>query len=174
MNRKIIGATVGSPLPKSNLMQTDPTKGDYVKGKEEFLKSVGGAGANGLSAYEIAKNNGFSGSETEWLASLKGSTGPQGPAGEQGAAGKTPIKGTDYFTPSDVRTIASEAVSKYPKVLHMAVSTVREDDVFGLTLACDLDNGNTYQTTIVLDSDGTPISIVDNDGYGIDISWEGF
>lgn len=40
MKRKIIGATVGSPLPKPNLMQTDPAKGDYVKGKEGFLESV--------------------------------------------------------------------------------------------------------------------------------------
>ena len=36
MKRKIIGVTVGSPLPKPNLMQTDPKKGDYVKGKETF------------------------------------------------------------------------------------------------------------------------------------------
>ena len=41
MKRKIIGVTVGSPLPKPNLMQTDPNKGDYVKGKEEFLKQIG-------------------------------------------------------------------------------------------------------------------------------------
>ena len=40
MSRKIIGVTVGSPLPKPNLMQNDPYKGDYVKGKEEFLKQV--------------------------------------------------------------------------------------------------------------------------------------
>ena len=38
MSRKIIGATVGSPLPKSNLNQTDPTKGDYVKGRDDFAK----------------------------------------------------------------------------------------------------------------------------------------
>ena len=38
MNRKIIGVTVGSPLPKPNLMQTDPAKGDYVKGKEAFIQ----------------------------------------------------------------------------------------------------------------------------------------
>lgn len=35
---KIVGNTVGMGLPKPNLMQNDPTKGDYVKGKEEFLK----------------------------------------------------------------------------------------------------------------------------------------
>lgn len=44
MSRKIIGVTVGSPLPKPNMMQTDPTKGDYVKGKEEFLEQVNSGG----------------------------------------------------------------------------------------------------------------------------------
>lgn len=39
---KIIGNTVGMGLPKPNLMQTDPTKGDYVKGKEQFLEQAGG------------------------------------------------------------------------------------------------------------------------------------
>lgn len=37
---KIIGGTVGMGLPKPNLMQEDPTKGDFVKGKDEFLKQV--------------------------------------------------------------------------------------------------------------------------------------
>lgn len=37
---KIIGNTVGTPLPKPNLMQSDPKKGDYVKGKEEFQKQI--------------------------------------------------------------------------------------------------------------------------------------
>lgn len=35
---KIVGNTVGMGLPKPNLMQTDPQKGDFVNGKEEFLK----------------------------------------------------------------------------------------------------------------------------------------
>ncbi len=37
---KIIGNTVGMGLPKPNLMQTDPSKGDYVKGKEEIRKKL--------------------------------------------------------------------------------------------------------------------------------------
>lgn len=40
---------------------------------------------DGYSAYEVALLNGFEGTETEWLASLKG------------ADGYTPIKGVDYF-----------------------------------------------------------------------------
>lgn len=53
-------------------------------------------GADGLSAYEIAKENGFSGTETEWLASLKGDrgdTGLQGIRGEKGDKGDTGEQG---------------------------------------------------------------------------------
>ena len=32
MSRKIIGITVGTQLPKPNFNQTDPTKGDYIRG----------------------------------------------------------------------------------------------------------------------------------------------
>lgn len=41
---KIIGSTVGMGLPKPNLMQTDPKKGDYVKGKAEFLQQASTGG----------------------------------------------------------------------------------------------------------------------------------
>ena len=37
---KIIGNTVGTTMPKPNLMQTDPTKGDFVKGKEAISKKL--------------------------------------------------------------------------------------------------------------------------------------
>lgn len=46
---KIIGNTVGTSLPKPNLMQTDPKKGDYVKGKSEFLERVN----NGVTEEKI-------------------------------------------------------------------------------------------------------------------------
>jgi len=39
-------------------------------------------GSNGSSAYEIAVENGYEGSETEWLESLKGDKGDTGPAGQ--------------------------------------------------------------------------------------------
>ena len=38
----------------------------------------GGSGTDGKSAYEIAVDNGFVGTETEWLESLKGSDGDKG------------------------------------------------------------------------------------------------
>ncbi|MDE5885121.1 MAG: collagen-like protein [Oscillospiraceae bacterium] len=44
-------------------------------------------GKDGLSAYEIAVQNGFTGSETDWLASLQGKPGETGKQGLQGEKG---------------------------------------------------------------------------------------
>ena len=50
-------------------------------GKDGVNGRDGSNGTNGLSAYEIAKKNGFTGTETEWLASLKGEKGDPGTSG---------------------------------------------------------------------------------------------
>lgn len=55
MKRKIIGNTVGMGLPKPNLMQTDPSKGDYVKGKTEFIKQVNGGATDEQIAAAVDK-----------------------------------------------------------------------------------------------------------------------
>ena len=49
-------------------------------------------GVEGKSAYEIAQENGFQGTEEEWLESLKGD---KGDTGAQGAAGKDGVDGKD-------------------------------------------------------------------------------
>ena len=49
-------------------------------------------GADGKSAYEVAVANGFSGTESEWLLSLKGAEGVNG---KDGANGKDGINGTN-------------------------------------------------------------------------------
>lgn len=46
-----------------------------------------GTGADGKSAYEIAVENGFVGTEQEWLLSLKGADGAKGDKGDQGERG---------------------------------------------------------------------------------------
>lgn len=53
------------------------------------------AGENGLSAYEIAQKNGFSGSEEEWLLSLVGQNGKDGKDGQDGQAGAPGKDGRD-------------------------------------------------------------------------------
>lgn len=47
-------------------------------------------GKSGKSAYELARENGFQGSEQEWLDSLKGDEGPVGPQGPKGENGISP------------------------------------------------------------------------------------
>lgn len=61
----------------------------------------GAKGDNGKSAYDIAVSNGFTGTESEWLASLigqkgdKGIKGDTGEKGDKGDKGETGAKGND-------------------------------------------------------------------------------
>lgn len=55
--------------------------------------SGGGGGGAGLSAYQVAVNNGFVGTEAAWLLSLKGANGTNGTNGSQGEQGIQGIQG---------------------------------------------------------------------------------
>lgn len=95
----------------------DPTPNiiDTLRYDVEALKSEGSGsgtyGADGSSAYEIAVEHGFDGTETQWLASLKGEDGAPGTPGQNGADGHTPVKGVDYFTAADKSEIAAAAAA---------------------------------------------------------------
>lgn len=52
-------------------------------------------GADGKSAYQIAVDEGFAGTQTEWLASLKGADGLDGRDGLNGADGQNGRDGID-------------------------------------------------------------------------------
>lgn len=88
-------------------------------------------GEDGKSAYEIAVDHGFEGSEAEWLESLQGVDGvngadgytpvkgvdyvdgvdgKDGADGNPGTDGYTPVRGTDYWTDADKDEIVSEVV----------------------------------------------------------------
>ena len=63
---------------------------------EQLLALKGENGIDGKSAYQLAVEKGFVGTEAEWVASLKGETGPIGPQGEigpQGIQGETGATG---------------------------------------------------------------------------------
>ena len=59
---------------------------------------TGSRGAAGKSAYEVALQNGFTGTEADWLTSLKGQKGDAGEPGATGAKGDPGEKG-DAGTP---------------------------------------------------------------------------
>ena len=56
-------------------------KNGYTGTEEQWLSSI--TGVEGKSAYQVAKEEGFEGTETEWLASLKGAKGDQGKSAYQ-------------------------------------------------------------------------------------------
>lgn len=63
----------------------------YLKGDAEwkFISDLSGAqGIQGLSAYQVAVQHGFEGTEDEWLISLKGEKGETGPKGDKGDTGE--------------------------------------------------------------------------------------
>lgn len=74
-----MGKIIGGITPTLNIQpdwgQTDTSKPDYIKNKPAEY---------GKTAYEIACQNGFSGTESEWLASLVGPSGTNGATGEKG------------------------------------------------------------------------------------------
>ena len=64
------------------------------KAKKYTDSAIAGAGGiQGKSAYQIAVDNGFVGTEQEWLDSLIGPQGPKGDTGSTGPAGATGPQG---------------------------------------------------------------------------------
>lgn len=73
-------------------MRADLAMKKAIAASKKYTKeTVEGAGAikgkDGKSAYQIAVEKGFVGTEEEWLASLQGEEGPEGPQGEKGEKG---------------------------------------------------------------------------------------
>ena len=96
-------------------------------------------GTNGKSAFEIAVENGFVGSETEWLESLKGKDGADGrdgadgavgPQGEQGPPGKDGVTPdmSEYSTKADYEDLQRKLQSLQDSAM---------DYILGLTNRCD-------------------------------------
>ena len=82
--------TVSNGLPLDG--EGAPVSNATVGALYAQAKSIIEQGA-GKSAYEIAVENGFEGSEEEWLESLKGEKGIQGEKGEKGDKGDKGDKG---------------------------------------------------------------------------------
>jgi|GEM_PF-918473 len=106
-------------------------------------------GQNGLSAYEIAKNGGFIGTEEEWLKSLKGADGAKGEQGEQGiqgaqgiqgekgkdgADGKTPVKGIDYFTAEDKTEFTAEVTKSFENKITNKADLITTYNIFDFNI----------------------------------------
>lgn len=98
-------------------------------------------GIDGKSAYEIAIANGFFGTESEWLESLKGSDGKDGTDGQPGKDG---VDGKDGVTP-DMSDYPNKADFEelQQKIQSLQDSTM--DYIMGLTSRCDSFDADTQQ-----------------------------
>lgn len=86
-----VGGTTGQVLAKASNTDYDTQWVDQTGGSSGG--GTGPAGEDGKSAYEIAVDNGFVGTEQQWLDSLVGPQGEQGPQGIQGVQGVQGVKG---------------------------------------------------------------------------------
>ena len=68
---------------------------DISSSEEELNLELSQTGIQGYSAYEIAVQNGFEGTEQEWLASLRGADGNDGADGSNGITPTITIGSTE-------------------------------------------------------------------------------
>lgn len=81
---------------------------DGIDGKNGADGHDGVNGIDGKSAYEIAVANGFTGTEVEWLESLKGSDGRDGADGLPGKIIGITVHNTDWITTAAGTTSAEQ------------------------------------------------------------------
>lgn len=101
MKKKIIGATVGSPLPKPNLKQTDDKKGDFVHGRDIIPTKVSQLEND---AKYLTEHQDISGKldANKLPEAINTALAQAKESGEfDGKDGYTPVKGVDYFDGKD-------------------------------------------------------------------------
>ena len=89
-----------------------------IQGEQGPRGKDGADGAPGKSAYDIAVENGFSGTEVEWLESLQGKEGPPGPKGDKGDPGS----GGGGTLPDDVLQRIEDLESQVSDLLYEAIA----------------------------------------------------
>ena len=65
-----------------------------------FFNTANWRGPRGLSAYEVAKADGYTGTQEEWVASLKGEKGPAGTTQWDGLTDKPTVLVVESFDAS--------------------------------------------------------------------------
>ena len=90
----------------------------YILSKKYVEDTLNGAGAlAGKSAYEIACENGFKGTPTEWLASLKGDTPQIGPSGTWVISGvDTGVLASPSIAGYATEEFVNQQIANIPKV----------------------------------------------------------
>lgn len=129
----------------------EPTQNVYEQILDRLDNSGGGTEKNGKSAYEIAVENGFNGTESEWLESLKGQPGKDGINGADGKDGADITAINDSETSSGT-TWSSAKITAANTELQTQINN---------TYIHHLNDSNNIGNEVY---DGAVLTIVDDDG----------
>lgn len=168
-----------------------PTPDLYAQLIAEIDKKIadvhdGKDGADGKSAYQIAVDNGYPGTEQAWLASLKGDKGDTGEKGDTGAAGKDGRDGTDGAAGRDGVNGASAyeiavqhgyggSETAWLESLHGAdgakgdTGATGRDGADGFSPSAKVEKSGSVVTITITDANGTTIATL-TEGAAVDLT----
>ena len=148
---------------------TGTTTAELHNGEKGDKGDTGSRGADGKSAYEVALQKGFAGTEADWLTSLKGQKGDtgapgakgepgeKGERGEKGEAGETGEKGEK----GDTGTPGKDGVN----------GTDGKDGADGYSPTVTVTETSTGATITATDKNGTTTATIKNGTSGEAVSW---
>lgn len=120
-----------------------PTPDLYTQLLQKIAEIQSGVnGKDGLSAYELAQENGFVGTLAEWLESLKGSDGLPG---KDGVDGRDGVGGRDGIDGKNGKDGETPDMSEYPK-------TTDVEKLIETQIAPILECGHTHENMSILDA----------------------
>lgn len=140
-----------------DIFDIDGTVWSFPDPKEGYGSGDGGgSGQNGLSAYEVAVANGFSGTEAEWLESLKGKDGKNGTNGTNGTDGitYTPDIGTVKTLDAGENATASISINGTTATLNLGIPKGAKGDTG--------ESGSVWTTPVTAYAGATSVTIANN------------
>lgn len=145
---------------------TGTTTAELHNGEKGDKGDTGSRGAAGKSAYEIALQNGFTGTEADWLTSLKGQKGDTGAKGEPGEKGERGEKGEAGETgekgeKGDTGTPGKDGVK----------GTDGKDGADGFSPTVTVTETSTGAIITATDKNGTTTATIKNGTSGEAASW---
>lgn len=153
-----VGDEYGSEIPPTPDLYTQ-----LIAKIEEMLKNhnCGGSGKDGLSAYELAVQNGFSGTLPQWLESLKGKDGADGRDGADGKDGRDGRDGKDgadgtNAAPCNCNSRIQQLEDRFIYEIHDIreefEQSIHKHENINLLNQIQSDNIHTHSNKIVIDS----------------------
>ena len=145
---------------------TGTTTAELHNGTKGDKGDTGSRGAAGKSAYEVALQNGFTGTEADWLTSLKGQKGDAGEPGATGAKGDPGEKG-DRGEPGT----SGEKGERGEKGEKGDAGTPGKDGADGYSPTATVTETDAGAVISITDKNGTTTATIKNGTSGEAASW---